>query len=121
MRHRNKKRILNRPADQRKALMRSLVTALFENGSIRTTEAKAKALVSAAEKLITKVKGKVNKDEQFNAIRDSKQVVFTETASRNLLDYVGKTKKQSGFTRLTRIKYRAGDNALLVQVDLITE
>ena len=121
MRHRNTKRILNRPADQRKALMRNLVTSLFEHGSIKTTEAKAKALISSAEKLITKVKGKLNKEEQMNAIRDSKQVIFTETASRNLLEYAGKTAKTSGFTRLTRIKYRAGDNALLVQVDLITE
>jgi len=44
---------LSRPADQRKAMLRSLVTALIWNGRIETTEAKAKAARSVAEKLIT--------------------------------------------------------------------
>ena len=44
---------LNRPSGQRKALLRSLVTALIWNGRIETTEAKAKATKQVAEKLIT--------------------------------------------------------------------
>jgi large subunit ribosomal protein L17 len=44
---------LNKPTGQRKALLRNLVTALIWNGKIETTEAKAKAARSIAERLIT--------------------------------------------------------------------
>ncbi len=115
MRHRNKKAILNRPADQRKALIRNLVTSLFLHGKVKTTEAKAKALMSEAEKLITKVKGK----DDMNAIRESMRIVTTEESSRNLIKFVKETKKTSGYTRNTKIGYRAGDNALMVLVELI--
>ncbi len=49
-------RKLSRPTDQRKAMLRSLVTALLENGKIETTEAKAKEVKDITEKLITKAK-----------------------------------------------------------------
>lgn len=116
MRHRNSKAILNRPADHRKALVRNLVTSLFLYGKVKTTDAKAKALVSEAEQLITKIKGK---KEDHNAIREAMRVVTTEEASRNLLDYARNTDRASGYTRSTKIGYRAGDNALMVLVELI--
>jgi len=118
MRHRNTKAILNRPADQRKALVRNLLTNLFEHGTMKTTEAKAKEAAREAEKLITLIKGR---DEAHNAIRDLKKVIFTEKASKNAMEYAGKTKKTSGFTRCTKLGFRAGDNAVLVQVELIQE
>lgn len=117
MRHRNKKAILNRPADQRKALVRNLVGSLFLYGKVKTTDAKAKALVSAAEKLITKIKGK----DDMNAIRELKKVIFTEASSKKALNYAKATPKTSGFTRTTKVGMRAGDNALLMQVELINE
>ncbi len=46
-------RKLGRPTDQRKAMLRSLVTGLLQNGRIQTTEARAKEVKSIAEKLIT--------------------------------------------------------------------
>ena len=46
-------RKLNRPADQRKALLRNQVTALLWNGKIETTQARAKEVRAIAEKLIT--------------------------------------------------------------------
>ena len=115
MRHRNTKRILNRPADQRKALVRNLITSLFLSGKVKTTDAKAKALQVSAEKLITKIKGK----DKMNAIRELKKVIFTEESSRKALEYAEKTEKVSGFTRLTKIGFRDGDNALLVQIELL--
>ena len=121
MRHRNKKAILNRPADQRKALVRNLVTNLFLNGSIQTTGAKAKALASAAEKLISNAKRKLEKKETMNAIRLFNQVIFSEEASKKALEYAQKTTKTSGFTRNTKIRYRVGDSALIVQIELITD
>ncbi len=116
MRHRNSKRILNRPADQRKALIRNLITSLFLEGKVKTTDAKAKALSSEIEKLITRAK---SRKEKFNTIRDLTQVIFTEEASKKALAFIDKTSKTSGYTRMTKIGMRAGDNALLIQVELI--
>ena len=118
MRHRKNNPLLNRPADQRKALLRNLITSLFLYGKVQTTDAKAKALASEAEKLITKVK---RQKETFNAVRELKRVLFTEEASKKALAYVTATQKTSGFTRRTKIKFRDGDNALIVQVDLIAD
>lgn len=118
MRHQNTKAILNRPADQRKALLRNLMTSLFLYGKVQTTEAKARALATQVEQLITRVK---RQKETFNAIRELKKVVFTEESSRRALQYIQKTKKTSGFTRRVKIGFRDGDGALLIQVDLIEE
>lgn len=118
MRHRNKKRILNRPADQRKALVRSLVTALFTEGSIRTTSAKAKALQAEAEKLITKVR---KQDTPHMAIRELMRVVYTEKASRNALEFANASKRPSGFVRCVKLGQRVGDGAEMTQVQLITD
>ena len=115
MRHRNKKAILNKPADQRKAMLRNLVTSLFINKKIKTTHAKAKALSSKIEKLITRVK----KKEDFNAIRDLMQVVFTKEASQSALTYVKGSEKTSGYTRITKLGQRAGDGAQISQIELI--
>lgn len=118
MRHRNNKATLNRPADQRKALVRNLITSLFLYGHVTTTDAKAKALQSEAEKLITLAKSQGN---NFNAIRGLGRVIFTEEASKKALEYLKSTKKSSGFTRATKVGLRAGDNALLMKVELIQE
>ena len=82
-----------------------------------TTDAKAKALVSAADKLISLVKGK----DDSNAIREMKKVLYTEESQRKALDFIKNTKKTSGFTRKTRIGYRDGDCALKIKVELISE
>lgn len=117
MRHRNSKATLNRPADQRKALIRNLISSLFLYGKVKTTDAKARALASEVEKLITRIKRK----DDMNSIRELKKVVFTEESSRKALAYIKGTDKTSGYTRTTKVGLRAGDNALLIQVDLITE
>lgn len=118
MRHKNSKHILNRPADQRKALKRNLMTSLFLYGKVKTTDAKAKALSSDIEKLITTVK---RQSEEFNSIRELKRVLFTEESCRSALDYIKKSSKTSGYTRRVKIGYRDGDGALLVHVELINE
>jgi len=115
MRHRNSKAILNRPADHREAMVRNLLTSLFLHGKVKTTDARAKALASAAEKLITKVRGK----DDMNAIREAMRVLTTKEASQKLIKYASEAKVTSGYTRNTRVGYRAGDNALLVMVELI--
>ena len=115
MRHRKTGFHLNRPASQRKALIRNLLTSLFLNGKLQTTEIKAKALTLEADKLISLVKSKDN----MNAIRELNKVIFTKDASKKALVYISQQKRSSGFTRLARVGIRAGDCAPLMQVELI--
>ena len=56
MRHRCRVPELGLPADQRKALLRSLATELIRNGQIKTTKTRAKAVRSKVEKMITLAK-----------------------------------------------------------------
>lgn len=121
MRHRNTKAILNRPADQRRALMRNQMTSLFLSGAIKTTDAKAKALRSEVEKLITRVKSRLAKKEEASAIRELKKVLYTEASQRKALAFIRETKQTSGYTRLVRVDYRAGDAALEIQVQLLSD
>ncbi|MEI6102086.1 MAG: 50S ribosomal protein L17 [Eubacteriales bacterium] len=65
---------LNRPSDERKALLRGLVTSLIWNGRIETTQARAKEVRSIAEKIITKAI-----KEYGNTIKVTKLVDKTET------------------------------------------
>lgn len=116
MRHRSTKIQMNRPTAHRKAVVRNLITSLFLTGKIQTTEPKARALEREANKLITKVRSKTISE----AIRDLKKVVFTKESSIKALDYAQNNKERtSGFIRKTKIGYRVGDGALLVQVELI--
>ncbi|MDD3840349.1 MAG: 50S ribosomal protein L17 [Clostridia bacterium] len=62
-------RKLGRPSDQRKAILRNLVTSLIVNGKVETTEARAKEVRSIAEKLIT-----IAKKEYENTITVEKKV-----------------------------------------------
>ena len=58
----------------------------------------------------------------MNAIRYASTYLFTEEASRELFTNIApkyKGKKTSGFTRMTPIKYRDGDNAKLVALELV--
>lgn len=118
MRHRSKKAILNRPADQRKALVRNLLEGLFEYGYVQTTDTKAKVLAAEADKLLSLVK---KQKESFNAIRELNKVLFTESAAKKAFEYSQKSKKNSGFTRTTKIKVRVGDGAVVSRVELIQE
>jgi len=118
MRHRYDKIRLNRPRDQRKALVRNLLTSLFLYGKVQTTSAKAAVLSREAEKLITLVK---RQKETFNAIRQLQRVLYTEDSSRKALDFVFQATRASGFVRATKIGYRPGDNAFIIQVELISE
>lgn len=56
MRHKKKRHRLNRPADQRRALLRTLTTQVLKHGRITTTEAKAKAVKAEVERMITLAK-----------------------------------------------------------------
>lgn len=111
------KRLGGSPAHQR-LILANLVTALFEHGRITTTEAKARMLRPVAEKLITKAKrGDLhNRREVLKTIRDKGVVhaLFTEIAPTF-------AERPGGYTRITKIGPRKGDNAPMAVIELVTE
>jgi large subunit ribosomal protein L17 len=105
------------PAHQ-KLIISNLATALFEHGRITTTEAKARVLRPHAEKLITKAKkGDLhNRREVLKTIRDKSVVhtLFTDIAPTF-------AERPGGYTRITKIGPRKGDNAPMAVIELVTE
>ena len=105
------------PSHQR-LILANLATQLFEHGRITTTEAKARVLRPVAEKLITKAKrGDLhNRREVLKTVRDKSVVheLFTEIAPRF-------AERPGGYTRITKIGPRKGDNAPMAVIELVTE
>src|SRR3982751_1594619 len=111
------------PAHQR-LILSNLATALFEHGRITTTEAKARVLRPVAEKLITKAKkadlGRVQtlhtRRGVLKTIRDKSvvHVLFTEIAPTF-------AERPGGYTRITKLGPRKGDNAPMAVIELVTE
>jgi large subunit ribosomal protein L17 len=111
------KRLGGSPAHQR-LILANLATSLFEHGRITTTETKARMLRPVAEKLITKAKrGDLhNRREVLKTIRDKSVVhtLFTEIAPTF-------EERPGGYTRITKIAPRKGDNAPMAVIELVTE
>src|SRR5690349_4405489 len=111
------------PAHQ-KLILSNLATALFEHGRITTTEAKARALRPLAERLITKAKkaelGSVeslhNRRLVLRTVRDKSVVhtLFTEIAPQF-------AERPGGYTRITKLGPRKGDNAPMAVIELVSE
>lgn len=119
MRHRVKKHLHLSGKDKahRKSVVRSLVSALFEHKSIVTTEKRALAIIPVAHRLIDMAK---SNQTEYNKIRFIAPEVFTEVASRSVLAVAPAYKdRNGGYTRITPIKYRDGDAALLVKLELV--
>lgn len=117
MRHQKKQLKLNRERDHRLALIRNLATSiiLFEN--VKTTVARAKAVVPVVEDLITKAKNKDAKE----AIRQISEVVLDENACKKLLEVLKDRYKtrDGGYTRVVKLGTRPGDSATVVQIQLV--
>ncbi|MGI8700288.1 MAG: 50S ribosomal protein L17 [Nocardioidaceae bacterium] len=105
------------PAHQ-KAILSNLATSLFEHGAITTTEAKARKLRPFAEKLISKAKrGDLhNRRQVLSVVRDKGVVhaLFTEIGPRY-------ADRPGGYTRITKIGPRKGDNAPMAVIALVEE
>ncbi|WP_432477469.1 50S ribosomal protein L17 [Nocardioides sp. GXQ0305] len=105
------------PSHQR-LILSNLATQLFEHGRITTTESRARTLRPLAEKLITKAKkGDLhNRREVLKTVRDKAVVhtLFTEIAPTF-------AERPGGYTRITKIGPRKGDNAPMAVIELVTE
>ena len=128
MRHRVDHRKLGRTAAHRKALMRSMVTSLFDSERITTTAPKAKEARRVAERLITRAKkGKKAHDAGQTHValahwRGAGAVVRSTTVLRKLFDQLAPLymERNGGYTRIIRLDHmRVGDNARLVLLELV--
>jgi large subunit ribosomal protein L17 len=103
------------PAHERHILA-NLATALFQHGRITTTEAKAKRLRPVAERLITFAKrGDLHARRRVLTVVTDKGVVhqlFTEIAPEF-------SERDGGYTRITKIGPRKGDNAAMAVIELV--
>lgn len=118
MRHRKTGRKLGRNTSHRKAMMRNMVTSLFQHDRIKTTDARAKELRKIAEKLVTLAKrGDLHARRlALQVVRDKKVVakLFEEIAPRY-------ASRPGGYTRIVKLGQRAGDNASLSIIELVEE
>lgn len=124
MRHRVNKKTLNRTYDQRRALFSGMSSDLIQNGKINTTLAKAKVIRPYVEKLVTKaVKASKSNDKlvKFNTLKLLRKHLRSELAIRKLLvDIAPKFENRAGgYTRITRIGNRGGDNASLARIEFV--
>ncbi len=116
MRHRRRIAHLNKPADQRKAMMRSLTTNLLREGRITTTKARAKAVRSTAEKMIG-----LAKDGSLSARRQALGYIYDKQLVHALFEQVpGRYgDRDGGYTRILRTVSRRGDGAEMAIIELV--
>jgi len=116
MRHKVDGRLFGRPANQRKALLRGIVTALFENQRIETTVAKAKEAKRIAERMITfGIKGDLHSKRQVLAYVTDRTVaskLFNDIAPR----FSG---RNGGYLRLVQTRQRLKDSAPMAILEFI--
>ncbi|KAF2288016.1 hypothetical protein GH714_003891 [Hevea brasiliensis] len=116
MRHGRRVPKLNRPPDQRRALLRGLTTQLLKHGRIKTTRARASAMRKYVDKMITLAKdGSLHKRRQALGFIYEKQIVHALFAE--VPDRYGD--RNGGYTRIIRTLPRRGDNAPMAYIELV--
>lgn len=116
MRHQKKKVTLDRKTGPRTALLAGLVESLILYEKINTTKAKAKAVRSLAERLITKAK-----TNSLHTRRELEKRLYTKNTVKKLLEEIGPryVERKGGYTRITTVKNRVGDGAEEVLIELV--
>jgi len=113
-----KGRRLGGSAAHQQHLLANLATALFEHGKITTTEARARRLRPVAERLIT-----FAKRGDLHARRQVLTMVTDKTVVKTLFDEIGPSYsgRAGGYTRITKVGPRKGDNAAMAVIELVSE
>ena len=111
-----KNRKLGRTSDQRKAMLRAMVTYLLENGQIKTTVTRAKEVAPVAEKMIT-----LAKDNSLTSYRQALAFITKEDVANKLFKEIGpkSADRNGGYTRIVRIGPRRGDAAEMAIIQLV--
>lgn len=109
-------RKLGRTSDHRRAMMRAMVTYLFENGKIETTVTRAKEVRAVAEKMIT-----LGKTDTLHAKRQVFAYITKEDVAKKVFDEIAPTyeDRNGGYTRIIRTGARRGDAAEMAIIELV--
>ena len=109
-------RKLGKRSDQRKAMLRAMVTYLLENGQIKTTITRAKEVAPLAEKMIT-----LAKQNDLAAYRQALGFITKEDVAKKLFDEISPkyADRNGGYTRVVRIGPRRGDAAEMAIIQLV--
>ena len=111
-----KNRKLGRTSDQRRAMLRAMVTYLLENGQIKTTITRAKEVAPVAEKMIT-----LAKKNDLASYRQALGFITQEDVAKKLFQELGPkyAERNGGYTRVVRIGPRRGDAAEMAIIQLV--
>jgi large subunit ribosomal protein L17 len=109
-------RKLGRPTDERRAILRNLVTSFLENGRLETTLTRAKETRSIAEKMIT-----LGKRGDLHAKRQALAYITKEDTVKKLFDEIAPKyeERNGGYTRILKMGPRRGDAAEMVILELV--
>jgi large subunit ribosomal protein L17 len=108
-------RKLKRDKNERKALIKGLMSALVLKGKIKTTEAKAKAIKGEVDKLITKAR-----KETLLAKRLLEKKLHPAAIEKLVKEIAPRfSKRQGGYTRIIKLERRVGDNAQVVIMEWV--
>jgi large subunit ribosomal protein L17 len=126
MRHRVAGKRLNRDINHRTALRKNLMTALILNERIQTTDAKAVAIRSEVEKLVTKAKRSL--DKEVPAQVHARRIIMARLGNNReamlkLYDELAPRYKErpGGYTRKFKLGPRKGDGAEMVLLEFVPE
>ena len=116
MRHGNRRGKLGRPSGHRLALLRNLVSSLFEHEQIETTDSKAKELRRIADKMIT-----LGKRGDLHARRQAQAIIRTDDIARKVFGELAERyrARAGGYTRVMKSRVRVGDAASMSIVELV--
>ena len=114
--HGKKFRKLNKPADQRKALLRALTTEVIRHGKIQTTLARAKECRKTVDHMIT-----LAKDGSLHARRQALGYVYDKQLVHSLFEAAPARygDREGGYTRVLKDGFRKGDNAEMGIIELV--
>ena len=103
-------------SEHRTAMLRAMVTYLFENGKSETTVNRAKEVRSMAEKMVT-----LGKKEERHAKRQVYSYITKETVAKKVIDEYGPkyADRNGGYTRIVKIGPRRGDAAEMAIIELV--
>ena len=109
-------RKLGKRTDQRKAMLRAMVTYLLENGQIKTTLARAKEVAPLTEKMIT-----LSKKNDLAAYRQALAFITKEDVAHKLFTEMNQKymSREGGYTRIVRMGPRKGDAAEMAIIQLV--
>lgn len=109
-------RKLGRTSDHRRAMLRAMVTYLFETGKIETTVTRAKEVRAMAEKMMT-----LAKRDDLHAKRQVYSFITKETVAKKMIDEIAPkyADRDGGYTRIVKIGVRRGDAAEMAIIELV--